>query len=130
MIWLSAQDIADAAQAGLMPGLPTSERAVRRLAARLGWAESGKARPRAGRGGGLEYHVDLLPPAARLRWLGSQTQFDSADLRPELRDGPVNTTADARQVLVRLASRLRDQAGLKWSGFPGQVCGSAKVYRV
>lgn len=68
-IWLSAADIADAR----LPGLPKNKRKVNELAKRLGWAfkiapdGTEMARARSGRGGGVEYHVDLLPPAARAK---------------------------------------------------------------
>jgi putative transposase len=68
-IWLSAADIADAR----LPGLPKNKRKVNELAARERWAfkiapdGTEMARARSGRGGGVEYHVDLLPPAARAK---------------------------------------------------------------
>ena len=58
-IWFSAQEIAEAG----LPGLPRSKRGVALLAARLGW--DGRARRRDGRGGGLEYPVDLFPLEAQ-----------------------------------------------------------------
>jgi len=64
--WYTAADLAALA----LPGLPKVKRKINELAAEKRWAfqvdRSGEAlaRPRAGRGGGLEYHVSLLPPAA------------------------------------------------------------------
>ena len=64
--WWSAQDLAEAA----LRGLPKTKRKINELALAEGWAFKTRAngqalaRPRAGRGGGLEYHVSLLPPAA------------------------------------------------------------------
>lgn len=65
--WWTAQEMADAA----LPGLPGTKRKINELAQRHGWAfevdTAGHplARPRVGqRGGGLEYHRNLLPPAA------------------------------------------------------------------
>lgn len=55
---------ATAAELASLPGFPTSERRAREAAARMGLP----SRPRAGRGGGLEYAVDALPPAARQEW--------------------------------------------------------------
>jgi putative transposase len=66
-VWLTSQELADAR----LPGLPGTKRKLNELAAREGWEErrtrSGRAlvRPREGRGGGREWHSDLLPPAAR-----------------------------------------------------------------
>jgi hypothetical protein len=55
---------ATAAELAQLPGFPGSERRAREAASRMGLP----SRPRAGRGGGLEYSVAALPPAARLEW--------------------------------------------------------------
>lgn len=55
--WFSARELADAA----LPGLPTKQTAVIMMAKRNNWP----SRPRAGRGGGREFHLSCLPPAAR-----------------------------------------------------------------
>lgn len=66
-LWLSTQQIADAR----LPGLPKNKRKVNELASRERWAfkvaadGSALARTRKGRGGGIEYHADLLPQAAQ-----------------------------------------------------------------
>ncbi|MFN3858386.1 MAG: transposase domain-containing protein [Caulobacter sp.] len=66
--WFTAAELA----ARGLPGLPGSKRGVQMAADREGWAEAadGQGRPlaraRKGRGGGVEYHVSLLPEAARL----------------------------------------------------------------
>ena len=65
--WLTASDIA----AAKLPGLPFTARSMRRLAKRLCWHKRCDtegiplARRRRGRGGGLEYHISLLPLRAR-----------------------------------------------------------------
>lgn len=111
MMWLSAREIAEAAAAGLMPGMPTTKRNVNALADRKGWAHTPQARLRGGRegGGGLEYHVDLLPPAAQLAWLSHHLKVTDEDLRLEVIDGPVDAALDARRVIVRLADKFRWQ---------------------
>lgn len=54
-----------------LPGLPKSRREINKRIAAEDWAlkidDSGMplARPRAGRGGGLEYHISQLPDAAK-----------------------------------------------------------------
>lgn len=64
--WWTAAELA----AAKLPGLPTAKRKINELAQRQGWAFEVDgaglplARPRQGRGGGLEYHRKLLPPAA------------------------------------------------------------------
>ncbi|WP_425230232.1 transposase domain-containing protein [Sphingomonas sp.] len=66
-LWWTAAELADAR----LPGLPTVKRKINERAAAERWAfaadPAGRplARPRAGRGGGLEYHRDALPAAAR-----------------------------------------------------------------
>lgn len=67
---------ATAAELAQLPGFPGSERRARETAARMGLP----ARPRAGRGGGFEYAVEALPPAARLEWAARFTgqQADAA----------------------------------------------------
>lgn len=53
--WVAAAELVG------LPGLPTSRRGLHKVAARCEWP----ARPRQGRGGGLEYRVDALPADAR-----------------------------------------------------------------
>ena len=66
--WFSAAELAELA----LPGLPADKRSVTRRAQEERWSVrhggDGEAlvRPRAGRGGGVEFHVSLLPPEARL----------------------------------------------------------------
>lgn len=114
MLWLSAQQIADASAAGLMPGLPTSKRCVNALADRECWAESGRARQRAGRdgGGGLEYHIDLLPAPARAAWLASHISIEARDLRPVIQDTQIDELADARSIVLNLARKFQIENAL------------------
>lgn len=81
-LWLSAQEIADAR----LPGLPKNKRKVNELASRERWAfkvaadGSALARTRKGRGGGIEYHVDLLPQSAQFALTkGHDTILDKDD---------------------------------------------------
>ena len=66
--WFTAAELADLA----LPGLPKAKRKINERAAAEHWAlkvdASGAplARPRKARGGGLEYHLELLPPAAKV----------------------------------------------------------------
>jgi transposase InsO family protein len=65
--WLTAAEIAALA----LPGLPATKRGLNKVLEREGWAAARDtkgaplARPRSGRGGGTEYHISLLPAAAR-----------------------------------------------------------------
>ncbi|MCT4654390.1 MAG: Mu transposase C-terminal domain-containing protein [Cohaesibacter sp.] len=47
-----------------LPGLPSSDRGIQIFAKRHEWQSTSLARKRSGRGGGWEYHIDLLPDAA------------------------------------------------------------------
>lgn len=66
--WFTAAELADMG----LPTMPNDKRAVNRRARDERWhlrngpAGEPLSRPRAGRGGGTEYHVSLLPGAARL----------------------------------------------------------------
>ncbi len=66
--WFTAAELAELA----LPGLPADKRAINRRARDERWhlrcGPDGKplVRPRAGRGGGVEFHVSLLPGAARI----------------------------------------------------------------
>jgi transposase InsO family protein len=63
--WCTARELADET----LPGFPDTERGIQLLAERSGWADSlAHVRRRAGRGGGLEYNVALLPPLARIAY--------------------------------------------------------------
>lgn len=124
MLWLSAQEIADAAASGLMPDLPTTERSIRRLADRENWAKSKLARIRRGRigGGGAEYHVDLLPRGSRLVWLAHHLSLEASELRPPLMDGPISATEDARAVLLKLADRFKSTSKLPQTAADALFC--------
>lgn len=66
--WFSAAELAELG----LPGLPGDKRSITRRAQEERWSlragASGEllVRPRQGRGGGIEFHVSLLPAAARL----------------------------------------------------------------
>jgi len=124
MLWLSALEIANAAAAGLMPDLPTTERSIRRLADRMNWAGTPKSRIRQGRsgGGGLEYHIDLLPVPSRTTWLAHHLNIEASDLRPPLTDAPMSNSADARVVLLRLANRFKSDNNLPQTASDGLFC--------
>lgn len=114
MLWVSAQQIAEAAKDGRMPGLPTTKRRVNALAAREGWADAGLARVRKGRegGGGLEYHIDVLPAPARAAWLASHLHVETHDTRPVIQETQINDTADARTVILSLAGKFQVENAL------------------
>lgn len=79
--WFTAAEIADLC----LPGLPRSKRKVNERADMENWAlavdDAGtpRARPRKGRGGGLEYHLSLLPDAARGELVKRGVTFSAAN---------------------------------------------------
>ncbi|SIQ24595.1 Mu DNA-binding domain-containing protein [Rhizobium sp. RU35A] len=64
-----------------LPDLPHTRKGIEYLVAENGWRATDLARKRAGRGGGYEYHVSLLPEAARL-------QLELADKASSLNETP------------------------------------------
>ena len=66
--WFTAAELAELS----LPGLPADKRSINRRAQEERWSLRQAAdgallvRPRAGRGGGMEFHVSLLPGAARI----------------------------------------------------------------
>lgn len=98
--WLSAKDLAALA----LPGLPATERGWRDHAEREGWLDSGKARPRAGRGGGIEFHIDLLPATALAAYVSQNV--GAATLRPE--DAAEAGRAEETAPLTLAAQESRD----------------------
>ncbi|MDH7971753.1 transposase domain-containing protein [Sphingomonas sp. AR_OL41] len=81
--WFTAAELAELS----LPGLPKAKRKINERAQVEGWAFRTDAaglplcRPRQGRGGGLEYHMDILPAAARAS-LASRGVSIVADVRP------------------------------------------------
>jgi len=120
-VWFTAQEIADLAAQGMLPGLPTHKSNVLKLAERENWrGYRALTRLRPGRegGGGLKYHLDLLPLPARLAYVGRSFHIDPEDLiAPLADDGTMSAKArearDARIVCVRLADSFRRSSGLR-----------------
>ena len=96
--WFSAAELADLR----LPGLPTSKRKVNERASAEGWAlktdAAGRplARPRAGRGGGLEYHLDALPTSVRARLAPVPAPAPAPAAAPEPANDPRDARADAQ----------------------------------
>jgi putative transposase len=114
MDWLSPQELADLA----LPGLPASARGWRDWAERNGWDErAGMVRARAGRGGGLEYHIELLPPeslavyAARAVGLVDATKESAAGCDEQL-SLPMMESRDARMALLSASDRLAREGSM------------------
>lgn len=100
--WLTPSEIADLG----LPGMPGTDRGVRLLAEREDWERfSALCRQRSGRGGGLEYHVKLLPVAARVAYFGAEAPApvagEALQAAPEPAAGA--TSAATLQLDARLA---------------------------
>lgn len=115
-LWFTAAELADAVVAGLMEGLPRTQRGVQLLARRENWERySALARLRAGRagGGGLEYHIDVLPAPVRLGYLSRHVVVTASDARPAIPGEDVPLTGrgrqsrDARLVILSVADRYK-----------------------
>lgn len=85
------------------PDLPTTERSLYRFAEQEGWRHSdGHARPAKRRGGGFEYHINLLPPSAQARLAvihgapAEDSRRDEADRRKALWARFEGLSAEAR----------------------------------
>lgn len=89
--WFSANELAELA----LPGLGSVKRRINETAAEEGWAirvsASGAplARPRQARGGGIEYHLTVLPAAARTALVqqGVATTADASAAAPSVPTG-------------------------------------------
>lgn len=121
-LWYSAQELADLA----LPALPGTKRRINELAAREGWDRGGFARERHGRGGGTEYHLSLLPSAARLALLKGVAE---AVALPNGQHGALAVTPgqgaddrDARLMALKLAAAFRQHAGLPASAADALFC--------
>lgn len=114
-VWFTAAELADAAVSGELEGLPTTQRGIRLLANREGWAQHrGLAKVRPGRegGGGLEYHIELLPAPTRLRYLSQHASIATTDTMVPIPEDPDlsgrgRQTRDARMAILRAADRYK-----------------------
>jgi transposase InsO family protein len=100
--WLTCRELA----AEALPDLPRTESGLARFAARRRWDESmAYARDRAGLGGGIEYHVALLPTAARLEYERRHRQIEivQAPLPPTVVLGADLSDRAAQERDARLA---------------------------
>lgn len=119
--WLSAQEIAEER----LPTLPTTKRGVNDLAEREGWdGDAFAARKRAARGGGMEYHIRLLPTVARVAYHAKHMVVGTVALPVAANDEPSKITPvqvtgraalerDARLAIVAQFERFRKGSNLR-----------------
>ncbi|MET4199093.1 putative transposase [Bradyrhizobium sp. LA8.1] len=123
-IFLSAAEIA----AERLPGLSSAERAIKRTAEKQSW----QSRPRAGRGGGVEYALESLPAPARAAYVGKHIEAVEipAAMAREAASEPeaVNVTGgaanarDARLALLGHADRIARDANVGHKRADRQLC--------
>lgn len=107
-LWLTSSEIAELA----LPGVPATRQNVVELAKREDWARfSALCRQRAGRGGGLEYHVTLLPVAARIAYFGAEAPAPAAGEAIQAAREPAAGTTSA--ATLQLDARLAVLGALK-----------------
>lgn len=113
--WLSIADLADLR----LSGLPQSKFRINELAKADGWAmrkgENGEplCRKRAGRGGGQEYHIDVLPNVARHELLLRRSRAEQAAPVPKSEAKPAQTNDAVRgawEQFERLPAAKRESA--------------------
>jgi hypothetical protein len=101
-IWWAPKELA---QAGL-PDVPGTKQGVNALADRANWrGDKARARRRAGRGGGWEYHWTLLPLAAQKRLL--------AEALPAQGDAPVKVREDVWAWFDAQPQKVKDTAKVR-----------------
>lgn len=116
--WLSAREIAEER----LPDLPTTKAGIVLFAQRESWNEHPlHARPRAGRGGGMEYHISLLPVVAQVAYRQRHLQDDAAGQpqpapKPLAQPGDLGARAalerDARLAILNRFDRFQNGLGL------------------
>lgn len=116
--WLTAQELADLRLAQF----PATKRGVHLHLQKSDVDLDRLSRPRPGRGGGNEYHLDILPLAARLdynkRFLGFDPEADSYIREAAEEDRAPGLTAratdqrDARLTVLSVAHRFHQRSGL------------------
>lgn len=136
--WLTAQEIAEER----LPQMPATKRGVNDIAEREGWnADAFAARRRAGRGGGMEYHIRLLPTVARVAYharhivVGSPAMPAAANDEP-VKIMPVKVTGraalerDARLAVVAQFERFRKGSNLRLEQALQIFCDDWKLGRI
>jgi putative transposase len=111
-MWLTSSELADLA----LPGMPATRKNVIALAEREDWARfSALCRQRSGRGGGVEYHVNLLPIGARTAYFGAQMPAGAATTgaAEALQAAPEPTASTVRAATLQLDARLALLGALK-----------------
>lgn len=120
--WLTAQELAGEA----LPQLPSTKRGINDLADREAWNDHPAfARKRSGRGGGIEYHVRILPTLAQIEYTRRHLKVGLATLPAAANDEPTvdrrpsgraSLERDARLAILGHFDRLRSGLSLNLEG--------------
>lgn len=119
--WFTAQELADAAKAGLFSEMPTHKSNVLRMIERENWRRYYKlVETETGRGGEItRFHIDLLPSAIRVDYVIRFYRLNKLTAaKVQLFTGSANLTGrgrlvrDARLAVLRLAEGFHRTVGL------------------
>ena len=108
-LWLTSSEIAALG----LPGLPASRQNVDETAKRERWADfSAYCRPREKKkGGGVEYHVNLLPVGARIAYFGTAAPASTSG--EALQAAPEPAPGTSGKAMQQLDARLAVLAAMK-----------------
>lgn len=113
--WWTLPELAEAH----LPGLPRSAKGTSLHAARENWRDAKRlngeplARKRAGRGGGFEFHVSLLPLASQAALVDVPVSSQDETIPDlEIETATDARTRDARLAVLTLAQKFKDATGL------------------
>lgn len=101
--WFTLQQFADMG----LPGLPSSKQGMHQLALQGDWTNLKSAdgeqlaRKRQAKGGGMEYHVSLLPAEARAAHSAQMTKVETSTLKAPAFPSPEPAGMDEKRVLRR-----------------------------
>lgn len=112
--WFTAQELADAAEAGVLVGIPATKRGINDQAERENWHRyRALVKTKKARGGTItHYHINLLSADVRVAYLARYIKVDADDLcvsgaaEANLSER-ARTERSARMIAVRLADRFR-----------------------
>jgi hypothetical protein len=127
MTWATAKQLAG------LPGFPGSERRAQQAAKRAGLP----ARPRAGRGGGLEYSVEALPLAARTEFAMRFAANDASTPGASIAALPQTRASSSRRAALVTGWRKDKQDAVArvlvvfqryWQAFGGQLTPALQAF--
>lgn len=117
--WLTARELASEA----LPHFPGTVRGILDLAEREGWnRDVFRTRRRSGRGGGMEYHIGLLPSVAQVAFRQRSIAVGPMPERAKLQPGATLSGRAARERDARLAILSAFEAFARGQRLNQQAC--------